>query len=137
MMADNWGEAPPSQAVMVAALKAGLAAEGDTTHVGTKAPRDTENPSARRIRVSRIAGGSETFATDSARFLIECWDPSELAAEQLVNKVRRLLKQCRGQRFAGAFIHGSRATSLPVNFPDPGTSSARFQFTGELTIGLL
>lgn len=82
-------------------------------------------------------GGSETFATDSARFLIECWDPSELAAEQLVNKVRRLLKQCRGQRFAGAFIHGSKATSLPVNFPDPGTSSARFQFTGELTIGLL
>jgi len=77
------------------------------------------------------------FATDSARFLIECWDPSELAAEQLVNKVRRLLKQCRGQRFAGAFIHGSKATSLPVNFPDPGTSSARFQFTGELTIGLL
>lgn len=121
---------------MVAALKAGLLAEGDSAHVGTKAPRDTENPSARRIRVSRI-GGTETFATDNARFLIECWDPSELAAEQLANKVRRLLKQCAGQRFGGGFIHGYKPISTPVNFPDPGTSSERFQFTGELTIGLL
>ena len=81
----------------------------------------------------------KTFATDSARFsdrvlgTLVNWLP-----EQLVNKVRRLLKQCRGQRFAGAFIHGSKATSLPVNFSrSRHVVGPVFQFTGELTIGLL
>lgn len=133
--ANYWGEAPAAQPVIVAALKAGLTAAGDPAHVGSKAPRNTSDPSAARIRIQRI-GGEESFAVDAPLLLIECWDPNEAEAERRANRVIRILKEAAGRRFAGGYIHSWKTTSGPVNFPDPDTTSERFQLTGVLALAI-
>lgn len=136
MTVDYWGEAPAAQPVIVAALKAGLTAAGDPAHVGSKAPRNTSDPSAPRIRIQRIGGGEESFAIDAPLLLIECWDPSEAEAERRANRVIRILKEAAGRRFAGGYIHRWQLISGPVNNPDPDTSSERFQLTGVLALAI-
>ena len=124
---NDFGTTPAAQPVVVAALKSGLNRHGDESTVGTKFRE------GRHIRVSRIGGGG-TFATDTAGFLLECYDPSEAAAERLSLLADRILKESRAQYFAGGFITGWRRTSGPVNFPDPDTSNPRFQLTGDVTL---
>ncbi|MBM4558206.1 hypothetical protein GS496_17280 [Rhodococcus hoagii] len=122
-----FGEAPAAQPVLVAALKAGFAQGGDAAHVGTKFKE------GRSVRISRTSG-DDTFATDTAGFLFECYDPSEAEAERLAIRVDRILKEARGRLFAGGYITGWSKTSGPVNFPDPATNLPRFQLTGDVTL---
>lgn len=124
---NHYGTIPAAQPVVVAALKAGLQRHGDAATVGTKFRE------GRHVRVSRI-GGDGTFATDTAGFLFECYDPNEAAAERLSLLVERVMKESRAQYFAGGFITGWRRTNGPVNFPDPDTSNPRFQLTGDITV---
>lgn len=122
-----FGEAPAAQPVVVAALKAGLSQLIDAAHVGTKFKE------GRSVRVSRM-GGADTFATDTAGFLFECYDPSEAEAERLAIRVDRIFKEARGRQFAGGYVTAWSRTSGPVNFPDPATNLPRFQLTGDLTL---
>ena len=85
------------------------------------------------MRISRTSG-DDTFATDTAGFLFECYDPSEAEAERLAIRVDRILKEARGRLFAGGYITGWSKTSGPVNFPDPATNLPRFQLTGDVTL---
>jgi hypothetical protein len=122
-----YGSAPAAQPVVVAALKAGLARHGDRATAGTKFRE------GRHVRLSRL-GGDGTFATDTAGFLFECYDPNEAEAERLSLLVDRILKESRSQYFAGGFITGWRKTSGPVNFEDTERNLPRFQLTGDLTL---
>lgn len=122
-----YGTIPAAQPVVAAALKAGFTRHGDAATVGTKFRE------GRHVRISR-AGGDGTFATDTAGFLFECYDPNEAAAERLSLLVERVMKESRGQYFAGGFITGWRRTSGPVSFEDPTTTNPRFQLTGDLTL---
>ncbi len=122
-----FGEAPAAQPVVVAALKAGLAALSDTAHVASTFRE------GRMVKVSRMSG-DEDFATDHAGILLECYDSDEGKAERLAHRVNRLMKEAQGRSFAGGFITRWTKTSGPVNYPDEQTNLPRFQLTGDLTL---
>lgn len=116
----------PAPAVTGLVVKALTAALG--VRVSTKKPRDLLD---RYVIVSRIGGSSGTFATADPRYLVECYAPDELAAEEFAELV---LATWRGLRTHG-IIYGSDDRNL-VPYDDPDTSHSRFQFTGGVKIRL-
>jgi hypothetical protein len=99
--------------------------------VATKVPNP--RPSTKTyIRVTR-AGGTGLNAVQSApTVLIECWAPTDIAAFSLAaSAYGRLLDTY------GTAVWGGRASlTEPVNFPDPDTSSPRYQFIATITSSL-
>lgn len=115
--------APPAQPIAVAALAAAAGIP-----VSTRKPDPLPE---RFVIVSRIGGGSTTFATTNPRFLIECYAPTELAAEDLAEHIRTLWCRLRTHGVIYAYDDDNL-----TRFDDPNPGRQRFQFTGGLTIRL-
>ena len=95
----------------------------------------TKRP-AKYVIVTRIGSSEPTFGTSISRFLIECFAPSPLEAEQLGEEVHAAWLSSRG----GA-IHwiDSDYNLAPYDPPSPGDAGAtgeagvrRYQFTGSV-----
>ena len=95
----------------------------------------TKRP-AKHVIVTRIGSSEPTFGTSISRFLIECFAPSPLEAEQLGEEVHTAWLSSRG----GA-IHwiDSDYNLAPYDPPSPGDAGAtgeagvrRYQFTGSV-----
>lgn len=103
------------------------------------APVSSRVPNPRPARFVKVtaAGGTLTgVASASALVLVECWAADEVAAHDLAEACAtemRAATRSQDPIAAGVWIGGTDdAVSIPVNFPDPLTSSARFQFTASL-----
>ena len=90
----------------------------------------------KHVIVTRIGSSEPTFGTSISRFLIECFAPSPLEAEQLGEEVHAAWLSSRG----GA-IHwiDSDYNLAPYDPPSPGDAGAtgeagvrRYQFTGSV-----
>lgn len=115
--------APPAQAVAIKALSGALG-----VRVSTKKP---EKLGDRYVIVQRIGGTSSTFATSNPRFLVQCYAPTELEAEQFGEEVVAAWRALRSH----GIVHGYDDHNL-VPYADPDVSHVRFQFTGGLTLKL-
>ena len=91
---------------------------------------------AQHVIVTRIGSSEPTFGTSISRFLVECFAPSPLEAEQLGEEVHAAWLSSRG----GA-IHwiDSDYNLAPYDPPSPGDAGAtgeagvrRYQFTGSV-----
>lgn len=105
---------------------------GRPVHVGTRKPAAGINEF---IVLSRIGGGRETFATTAPRFLVECYHPGEIEAEELALAAEHALRGAVGRTYSGGVIHHWTGDNNLVHFPDPSSSHHRFQFSGALGIG--
>lgn len=115
--------APPAQAIAIQALSGALG-----VRVSTKKP---EKLGDRYVIVQRIGGSSTTFATSNPRFLVQCYAPSLLEAEQFGEEVIATWRRLRTH----GIVDGYDDYNL-THYEDPDVSHARFQFTGGLTIKL-
>lgn len=97
----------------------------------------TDRP-PQHVIVSRIGSSEPTFGTSISRFLVECFAPSPLEAEQLGEEVHAAWLSSRG----GA-IHwiDSDHNLAPYDPPSTGSAGAtgdaghlRYQFTGSVQI---
>ena len=106
--------------------------------MGRPVPVSTRKPAkqpAEFIVVSRIGGGRESFATQAPRFLVECYHADELGAEKLALTAEHALRAAVGRIYSGGVVNHWTGDDNLVNFPDPSTSHARFQFSGALGVG--
>ncbi|MEY8565205.1 hypothetical protein AALF15_01360 [Corynebacteriaceae bacterium 7-707] len=115
--------APPAQKVVVAALSEALG-----VRVSTQKPRELPE---RYVIVSRIGGSSGTFATSDPRFLVECYAPDEVSAEEFAEEVIATWRRLRSHGIVDA---RDDQNLVPNRDPDP--SRVRFQFTGGVKIKL-
>ncbi|WP_010540376.1 hypothetical protein [Dietzia alimentaria] len=125
---------PPSGALVATqALREQLdTLKGRSVHVGTRKPA----PGVEEfVVVSRIGGGRDSFATSAPRFLVECYHPGEIEAEELALAAEHALRGSVGRTYSGGVITGWDGDDNLVNFPDPNSSHVRFQFSGALGIG--
>lgn len=84
-------------------------------------------------RVTRAGGNSRNLAQSDPRVLVECWAPDEVAAFHLA----RLAYGHLWATYGGHGAWGGRVSlTEPVNFPDPDTASARYQFFATITVDL-
>lgn len=115
------------EAAIVACLTAGVPAEVD---VATAVDSDVESPgeTASYIRVTALGGDPRTLIQSVPRALIECFAPSETAALDLARLAYGLLWAAQNSWLDDETWVSSIGLTDPVNFPDPDTKSARYQF---------
>lgn len=113
--------APSSTRVAVRSLGAALGVP-----VSTQMP--TRKPE-RFIILSRIGGGSGPFGTVAPRFLVECYAPTEVAAEEFGELVRATWRTMRTHGINYGYDDDNLAW-----FDAPDVDHSRFQFTGGLQI---
>lgn len=82
------------------------------------------------VLVQQLGGTRRNVVTDSVLIAVQAWTDSQYESE-------RLNRECLGILEAAGRAEGIRkfvAHSVPGWFPDPDTSTPRFQFSGELRI---
>lgn len=116
------------EGALVALLRGPLAVP-----VATKVP----NPRpASFVRVGRVGGDQLNLVQEQPLLLIECWAPTDLASWDLAAKAWRILSGREPLEAAGVEF-GERQLSTPVNYPDPVTTSPRYQFTVQVNVDLM
>lgn len=113
--------APSSTRAAVQALSAALGVP-----VSTRMPT---NKPERFVILSRIGGGSGPFGAVSPRFLVECYAPTEIAAEEFGELVRITWQTMRTHGINRGYDDNNLAW-----FDAPDIDHCRFQFTGGLQI---
>lgn len=113
-----------AQKIAVAALRDALG-----VRVSTQLP-DSKNRPDRFVVLSRIGGGSDDWATKDPRFLIECYAPTELEAEELADGAWDAWAGLRGP----APLHRAYSDNNLTRYDNPDLKHHRFQFTGGLQL---
>jgi hypothetical protein len=124
---------PDAVAALIPFLSARLTARSLPATVASRVP--TTRP-PRLVRVTQVGGTQTSIASINPLVLVECWDVTEPAAAYLAAVCAQEISAATRSPSpiaAGVWIGGGDdACSLPVNFPDPLTSSPRYQFTASL-----
>lgn len=103
-----------------------------TPPVSTRVP----NPRpASHVRVQVVGGDVLNVAMESPRLLVECWAASQGAAVTLARQAWAHIQASRHTFVGSAFVLSTNL-SRPVNFPDPDTTSPRYQFTADLRVAM-
>lgn len=103
-----------------------------TAPVGTRIP----NPRpAAFIRVQRVGGEKRNMIQERPVVLIECWGGTEVSAWTLASNAWAALDGREELTYGGAEL-AERSLSSPVNYPDPSTTSPRYQFNMQTTVNL-
>jgi hypothetical protein len=103
-----------------------------TPPVSTRVP----NPRpASHVRVQVVGGTVDNIAFESPRLLVECWAATQAAAVALARQAWAQVQATRGTFVGAAFILSTNL-SRPVGFPDPDTTSPRYQFTADLRVAM-
>lgn len=122
------------EAAVIAALRPVVPAG---TVVATEVPRtatgDLRFP-ARMVRVTRTGGALVSPAHDRPTVLVECWASSSTDAWALAGVCRQAMAGWSDELSAGAWLTHRAEGSGPVNYPDPRTAHARYQFVHELQV---
>lgn len=94
---------------------------------GTKVSTVVPNPRpSRLVKVTRTGGGRRTVAHDDAMVTVECWDTESSDAAALADLVRAHLTNFDTVQ---GFMPRDGEVSGPQFFPDPLTTSPRYQLT--------
>ncbi|MFI9507571.1 hypothetical protein [Nocardia sp. NPDC052566] len=117
---------PDAEALVVAYLRAQFAASGETARVATKVPNPRPD---RLVRLSLADTTRQTLAHFAARLIIECWDATEPAASALARITYALVHAMDGENVGADWVAAVVEVGGLVNFPDPDTGAARYQFT--------
>lgn len=102
-------------------------------HVGTRIP----NPRpAALVRVSRLGGDPRNMIQERALLLVECYGADDSAAWATAATAWQALDGRDPLEQDGVELT-ERQVGSPVNFPDPSTTSPRYQFTVQVTADLV
>lgn len=102
------------------------------TNVGVKLP----NPRPPFfVRVQRVGGAERNLVQEQPYLLIECWGNTQQQAWDTAKDCWSLLHGRNELSFNGVDLT-ERSVSSPVNYPDPSTTSPRYQFQLQTTINL-
>lgn len=93
----------------------------------------------RFVKVSRVGGGLEHIASDSARILVECYAPEVAQVEAMCNTARTALRNAGGTTVVttdgDVFVRKWEREDGPADFPNPEIlDRERWQIHGDLII---
>lgn len=124
---------PTPKPAVLAAITVLAEAFGEYAFVSAKLPAQ-QRPD-RFVKVTRVGGGQDSVATDTARLLIECFAKDVGQVEAMCNTVRAALRNSSGTTVGDAFIRSWSNESGPTDFPHPDILDyERWQLTGDLAV---
>lgn len=109
----------------------------DYAFVSAKIPPG--NRPDRFVKVSRVGGGLDNIATDTARILVECFAKDVAEVESMCNTVRAALRNAGGTTVVttsgNVSVRAWDNESGPTDFPHPDLIEwERWQITGDLML---
>jgi hypothetical protein len=107
---------------------------GGADSVATQVPNPRPT-SERYMRLTRAGGNPRNLVQSDPRVLIECWAPDDVEAFELARLVYGHIWAAVPGWIAGVWVDQAQLAE-PANFPDPDTSSPRYQFLAQLTTAL-
>jgi hypothetical protein len=128
---------PTPKPAVLAAITVLAEAFGEYAFVSAKLPGN--NRPDRFVRVTRVGGGLDNIATDTARILVECYAQDVAQVEAMCNTGRTALRNAGGTTVTAddisIFVRRFEETSGPADLPNPEVLDfERWQFTGELMV---
>lgn len=126
---------PNLVAAVLPYLRTRLTARGRTVPVVNRVP--TTRPSA-FVRVSPAGGERLSLTKRETRLLVECYDVDDEKAQSLAELTSAELEaatRSQAPMAPGVWVSADQdAFSVPVDFPDPLSSSPRYQFYCNLVL---
>lgn len=107
---------------------------GTTASVASKVPNP--RPTGGYVRVTRAGGTNLNLIQSRPRVLVECWHDDETTALQLAQRCWALLWAAQDSFMTPEVYVTEIESTEPVNFEDPATDSARYQFISSITTSL-
>lgn len=120
---------PDAALAAVTAIRDGLTARSSTATVGTLVPNP--RPSL-FVTVRRIGGVRRNLVVDAAQLSVECWGPSEQAAQDLAQLCRGLIHGAEGSNQGGTAVYYVAEVGGPALLPDPESEQPRYVATYEI-----
>ena len=128
---------PTPKPAVLAAITILAEAFGEYAFVSAKMP--PRNRPERVVRVTRVGGGLDNIATDTARILVECFAQDVGQVEAMCNTARTALRNAGGTTVtttAGdVFVRRWDNEQGPTDFPHPDLLDwDRWQLLGDLLL---
>lgn len=120
---------PDVQALVVAFLKAQFAAVGESAKAAGRVPSPIP---ARFVRVDVGSANERNRIVAEPLLILQAYAKSEPEAYALCERARALVRSM--PEHDDDRVAGCVASSLPVPFPDPDSSMARYQCTVQLLV---
>lgn len=106
--------------------------DGGFTHASTRLQGDHFDG---MIRISRTGGRRLSIVQDEVLMLVEVWHRDPFGASQLGHLVAERIEAARDGTFISEGIQARAvSTTGPLEFPDPMSGLARYQFTFSCTL---
>lgn len=122
---------PDVEAAYQSFLRTSLAARGWTVKVASTVP--TTRPE-HMVKVTLTGGNTRNQVSHEAQVTVECWAPDSVKASDLARLCHALTGSMAGAIFSGVWVRAVRLVGGPTFFPDPDTSTPRYQFTARLDV---
>jgi len=128
---------PTPKPALLTAITVLIEAFGEYAFVSAKMP--PSNRPDRFVKVSRVGGGQDNIATDTARILVECFAKDVGEVEAMCNTVRAALRNAGGTTVTttagGVSVRSWDNEQGPADYPHPDLLDyERWQVTGDLSI---
>ena len=128
---------PTPKPAVLTAITVLAEAFGDYAFVSAKLPGRSRPE--RFVRVTRMGGGLENIATDSARILVECYAQDVGQVEAMCNTARAALRNAGGTTVTttegDVFVRSWDNEQGPTDFPNPEVIDYdRWQLFGQLMV---
>lgn len=128
---------PTPKPALLAAITVLDEAFGAYAHVSARLPGN--NRPDRFVKVTRVGGGLENIASDSARILVECFAKDVGQCEAMCNTARTALRNSAGTNVTtnegDVFIRSWSNEAGPTDFPHPEILDYdRWQVYGHLLV---
>lgn len=113
---------PDAEAVVIGYLKTKIAG----VYISTKVP--SPRP-VKLIKVTRLGGSKLRLNADSPLLAFECWAATSVEAFELCRLARAYVDAMAGENVGGTWVFKVQEVGGPAYFPDPDTTSPRYQFS--------
>lgn len=122
---------PAADTIIVLAVRAALAARGDTATVASIVPNPRPD---RLITVHRTGGPRRDHVTDNPLLTVQCWAPADTDAHDLAQIARAVIGALRGTSSLGVAVYAVHELSGPALFPEPNSALPRYTFTVQVAL---
>lgn len=115
---------PDAEALAVSFLRSKIAG----VYIATRIPTDRPE-NGKIIKVTRVGGSKLRLNTDSPMLVFECWALTPVEASELARQARAYVNAMAGETVNGVWVFKVREVGGPAYFPDPDSTSPRYQFS--------
>lgn len=98
-------------------------------HISSDVPTPLPDP---LVTIQRVGGAVQNLVTDAPVLIVQAWSKDKATAHDLCMLARAHIHAMPGTTVNGTWVYKVTEVGGPGYFPDPDTSTPRYQFTVQM-----